>query len=89
MPGHVGLILGGNRHHVIQIRLRCTGLALVLHEVLEWCADLGIKLVPLWVLSPDNLKRSPEETSSILATIESRMRRLCQEPEIHLRKVKV
>jgi len=94
MPGHVGIILDGNRRHARALNITDPDAiynlgADKLKDVLEWCADLGIKTVTLWVLSTDNLKRSPEEMSSILAAIERRMRQLAEEPEIHRRKVKV
>ena len=94
MPGHVGIILDGNRRHARALNITDPEAiynlgADKLKDVLEWCADLGIKTVTLWVLSTDNLKRSPEEMSSILAAIERRMRQLAEEPEIHRRKVKV
>ena len=94
MPGHVGIILDGNRRHARALNITDPDAiynlgADKLKDVLEWCADLGIKTVTLWVLSTDNLKRSPEEMSSILAAIERRMRELAEEPEIHRRKVKV
>ena len=93
-PGHVGIILDGNRRHARALNITDPDAiynlgADKLKGVLEWCADLGIKTVTLWVLSTDNLKRSPEEMSSILAAIERRMRQLAEEPEIHRRKVKV
>jgi short-chain Z-isoprenyl diphosphate synthase len=94
MPNHVGLILDGNRRHAraqdITDPTEMYGRgADKLNEVLEWCANLGIKVVTLWVLSTDNLTRSTEETSAILAVIESKMRQLREEPEIHHRKVRV
>jgi short-chain Z-isoprenyl diphosphate synthase len=94
MPGHVGLILDGNRRHARAHNITDPSDiyergAEKLNEVLEWCADLGIRIVTLWVLSTDNLKRSAEETSAILAAIESKMRKLRDEPEIHHRKVRV
>jgi short-chain Z-isoprenyl diphosphate synthase len=94
MPGHVGIILDGNRRHARALNITDPDAiynlgADKLQDVLEWCAALGIKTVTLWVLSTDNFKRSPEEMSSILAAIERRMRQLAEEPEIHRRKVKV
>ena len=44
-----------------------------LDELLEWCLDLGVAAVTLWVLSTDNLKRSPGEVSAILAAIENKL----------------
>jgi short-chain Z-isoprenyl diphosphate synthase len=94
IPKHIGLILDGNRRHARDQNITDPNEIYArgadkLNEVLEWCADLGIRFVTLWVLSTDNLKRSPEETSSLFAVIESKMRQLVDEPEIHHRKVRV
>jgi short-chain Z-isoprenyl diphosphate synthase len=94
MPRHVGLILDGNRRHA-----RGTGLrdfrriyevgAGKLDEVLDWCAELGVRAVTLWVCSTDNLARSAEEVSGILAAIEAKMRSLAADPRIHRLGVRV
>ena len=93
-PGHVGIILDGNRRYgrarnledPREIYRRGAG---KLDEVLDWCGDLGIGAVTLWVCSTDNLRRSPEEVSSILSAIEAKMTDLRDHPEIHRRRVRV
>ena len=94
MPRHVGIILDGNRRHA-----RVQGLrdfrriyqvgAGKLDEVLDWCAELGVRNVTLWVCSTDNLARSPEEVSGILAAIEAKMQSLAADPRIHRLGVRV
>ena len=68
MPRHVGIILDGNRRHGLQRGLsnpreiyRCG--AEKLDDILDWCAELSIRTVTLWVFSTENLKRSPAEIS--------------------------
>jgi short-chain Z-isoprenyl diphosphate synthase len=94
MPRHVGIILDGNRRHA-----RVAGMrdfrriyevgAGKLDEVLDWCAELGVCAVTLWVCSTDNLARPAEEVSGILAAIESKMRSLSADPRIHRLGVRV
>ena len=43
----------------------------------------------LWVFSPDNLLRPPEEVSGIFAAIESKLAALTHDPQIHNRRVRV
>ena len=54
-----------------------------LDEVLEWCAEIGIGAVSLWVFSTDNFDRPPTEVSGILSAIESKLTRLAQHPRSH------
>ena len=88
MPNHVGIILDGNRRYAKQRGLTETreiyGLgARKLDEVLDWCDELRIRAVTLWVCSTENLRRSPEEVSGILAAIEEKLGPLANDPAIH------
>ena len=60
-----------------------------LHGKLRVCAELRIPAVTLWVFSPDNLLRPPEEVSGIFAAIESKLAALTHDPQIHSRRVRV
>jgi short-chain Z-isoprenyl diphosphate synthase len=94
MPRHVGIILDGNRRHAREAglsdfrRIYAMG-ASKLDEVLDWCAELGVRAVTLWVCSTDNLARPPEEVSGIMAAIEQKMRSLVADPRIHRLGVRV
>lgn len=94
MPRHVGIILDGNRRHARGQGLRdfrriyAVG-AGKLDEVLDWCAELHVRAVTLWVCSTDNLFRPAEEVSGILAAIEAKMRGLAADPRIHRLGVRV
>jgi short-chain Z-isoprenyl diphosphate synthase len=93
-PQHVGIILDGNRRFG-----RADGLAQLdqvydrgaekLDEVLDWCSDLGISAITLWVCSTKNLSRAPDEVSGILTAIEKKLRALIHQPQIHGRQVRV
>jgi tritrans,polycis-undecaprenyl-diphosphate synthase [geranylgeranyl-diphosphate specific] len=93
MPEHVGIILDGNRRwgfekygerldgHIYGAR---TG-----EDFLEWCLDLGIKTVTLYVFSTENFGRSEQETSTILKLIEDETRKLITDRRIHDSRVHV
>lgn len=75
MPSHVAVILDGNRRWA-----RRKGLppwfghrkgAEKVKEFLKWCLDLNIKIVTLYVLSTENLKREVSELNHLLDIIES------------------
>lgn len=94
MPGHIAIILDGNRRHGARKGLTdpATIYAIDAHkldEVLEWCAELRIPAVTLWVLSTDNLSRPVDQVSGVLAAIEAKMRALAHDPQIHRRRVRI
>jgi len=67
LPNHVAVLADGNRRWA---RVNEPGEPLVagyragaekLRQFCDWCDDLGIPLVTLWVLSTDNLDRSADD----------------------------
>jgi short-chain Z-isoprenyl diphosphate synthase len=94
MPRHVGLILDGNRryarlHGLSEPKEIYAAGADKLDELLAWCAELRIPAITLWVFSTDNLRRTAEEVSGILAAIEAKMARLAEDQDIHRRHIHV
>jgi len=94
VPRHVGIILDGNRRHARDkgvndpLKIYRPG-AEKLDEILDWCAELSIPAVTLWVFSTENFKRSPSEVSGILAAIEAKVATLAQNPLLHQQRVRV
>ncbi|MBV8119400.1 MAG: di-trans,poly-cis-decaprenylcistransferase [Alphaproteobacteria bacterium] len=93
-PGHVGIILDGNRRHgrslgIVDPRAVYDLGADKLDEVLEWCAEFAIPTVTLWVFSTENFHRSPAEVSGIMASVEAKLTALAEDPAIHRRRVRV
>ena len=94
MPRHIGIILDGNRRHA-----RKRGLsdpceiyqrgAEKLDDILDWCADLRIPALTLWVFSTENLKRSQAEVSGILSAIEAKVAALAHDPFVQQRRIRV
>src|SRR5271170_1477554 len=93
-PRHIGIILDGNRRHGRALGITepraVYGLgAEKLDEVLEWCVELGIPTVTLWVFSTENFHRPAAEVSGILASVEAKLTALADDPAIHRRRVRV
>ena len=74
IPRHVGVILDGNRRWA-----KASGApksrgwragADKVGELLEWCDEVGVEVVTLWLLSTDNLDRPASELTPLLAIIE-------------------
>ena len=93
MPRHLGIILDGNRRAAKNLGLDVTaGHELGVekaHEVLEWCLELGIKTVTVWVFSTDNFGRSDKEVGYLMNMFVQEARRMSEDPRIHANKVRV
>jgi short-chain Z-isoprenyl diphosphate synthase len=93
-PRHIGIILDGNRRHARRHGLCDPQIiyqrgAEKLDDILDWCAELSIPAVTLWVFSTNNFNRSPTEVSSILAAVEAKVATLAHDPLLHQKRVRV
>ncbi len=94
LPHHIGLILDGNRRFaremgfldVVEGHRRGAD---KVEEVLNWCEDLGIRMVTIWILSTENLSRPPDELSALLGLIERRLREAAVDPKIHGKRLRI
>ena len=81
LPQHIGVVLDGNRRFA-----RKRGLSDVVaghkagadkaEELVDWCDELGIPVITVWVLSIDNFKRDPEELEGIFSIVEEKVNAL-------------
>ena len=92
-PKHIGIILDGNRRwaedkmapsnhgHIIGAKTA--------KYLLDWCHELGIEAITIYVLSTENLKRSKNEVKFLFSLIEEKLKELLTEEKIHKYKVRV
>jgi short-chain Z-isoprenyl diphosphate synthase len=78
MPTHLGLIIDGNRRYAREMGLTDVNDghregARRLDDVLQWVADLGIKIVTVWALSPENVRRDPDEVDGLFKVIKDKI----------------
>jgi short-chain Z-isoprenyl diphosphate synthase len=73
LPRHVGAIVDGNRRWAAgraPMSTTATRPGLTRSwSFVQWCDELGVQVVTLWVLSTDNLDRAGEEVSPLLEVI--------------------
>lgn len=93
IPQHIGVILDGNRRFARGIGLDARkghefGVEKV-HELLEWCLELGIANVTLFVFSAENFARTPDEVEYLFKLFVRESRKLIEHPRIQKHKVRV
>ena len=92
-PKHIGIILDGNRRWAESRSFtRLVGHRLgaeKAEELLEWCHELNIKTVTLYILSIENLQRSPEEIKELFDLLGEKLRNLMQDERIHKNHIRV
>jgi short-chain Z-isoprenyl diphosphate synthase len=93
VPEHIGLILDGNRRFARGIGLDVKkghefGVEKV-HEMLEWCLELGIDHVTIFVFSAENFDRPTAEVEYLLDLFVRESGRLIHHPRIKSNKVRI
>ncbi len=70
IPRHVGIIMDGNRRFASELEMNdMLGHDMgrkKLEEVLEWCREIGIKIVTVYAFSTENFLRSRDEVEHLM-----------------------
>ena len=93
IPKHIAIILDGNRRWASnksaeRILGHIAG-ANTAEELLEWCHEIGIKTITLYLLSTENLERAPEELNELFHLFYERFARLLADERIRKFKIRV
>ena len=91
IPKHVGVMLDGNRRWAKAVgRDTAHGHragAANIEPLLDWCEEVGVEVVTLWLLSTDNLNRRGEELEPLLEIIEEAVLTLAEQRRWRLHPV--
>jgi tritrans,polycis-undecaprenyl-diphosphate synthase [geranylgeranyl-diphosphate specific] len=93
MPKHIAIILDGNRRWakrnlIVKLEGHFRG-ADAVEKLLDWCEELNIKIITLYVLSSENLGRQDDELDYLYDLIDARLHKLYNDPRIHKNRMKV
>ncbi|MDA8159089.1 MAG: polyprenyl diphosphate synthase [Deltaproteobacteria bacterium] len=94
IPGHIGIILDGNRRYAKKCGFEDTFKghkkgADKLYKVLSWCIELNIKIVTVWAFSTDNFKRNKSEVEGLFEIIQSQLEFYINSKFINENKIRV
>jgi len=91
IPQHVGVMLDGNRRWAKAVGADTAdgykAGAANIEPLLEWCEEVGVQVVTLWLLSTDNLNRPPEQLAGLLKVIEGAVASLAEQHRWRLHPV--
>ncbi|MEO9308753.1 MAG: polyprenyl diphosphate synthase [Nitrososphaera sp.] len=93
LPNHLAVILDGNRRWAKKAlepskEGHFRG-ADAVENLLDWCEELDIKIITLYVLSTENLERPDSELEYLFELIRQRLEKLYNDPRIHKNKMRV
>lgn len=93
VPKHIAIILDGNRRWASnksaeRVLGHIAG-ANTAEELLEWCHEIGIETITLYLLSTENLERSADELNELFALFRERLTKLLFDERIIRFKIRV
>lgn len=93
VPAHVGMILDGNRRYARSLGVVAQmghhfGVDRLI-EVLDWCAQLGIRHVTLFVFSNDNFSRPAHEVGYLMNLFVERGPALLKDPRLRSHGIRI
>ncbi len=92
-PLHVGIITDGNRRFAREIGMDPNDGHVrgkdKLEEVLQWCLDVGIKIVTVYGFSTENFNRNKKEVDFLFKLIDRSLRDLMKDERVRKNGIKV
>ena len=93
LPKHVALIMDGNRRFAKELGLSWEAGHIFgrekLEEVLDWCFDLGIKVLTIYAFSTENFTRSEKEIKTLMDLLKNELEKVKEDSRVHQNKVRV
>lgn len=93
VPTHLAIIMDGNRRFATEAGLDVnTGHTRgrdTLEELLDWCLEIGIKILTVYALSTENFSRSKEELDGLMELFDKALRDIAVDERVHRHQIRV
>lgn len=93
LPRHIAIIMDGNRRFAKELGLSVEAGHIFgkekIEEVLDWCFDLGIRVLTIYAFSTENFKRSEKEVKTLMTLLKQELDLAKEDSRIHRNKVRV
>jgi len=94
VPHHVAIIMDGNRRFAVELGLGNPAQGHErgkdkLEEVLQWCLDIGVRILTVYAFSTENLSRPTEEIRELMRLFAENFRKVGDDERVHRHQIKV
>ncbi len=93
IPKHLAVIMDGNRRFARELGLSSSDGHRKgrekLEEVLEWCLDVGIRILTVYAFSTENLRRNDAEVKELMNLFAENFRRAGDDKRVHEHHIKI
>ena len=93
VPHHVAIIMDGNRRYAQEF-----GLLVAeghekgrekLEQILEWCMELGVRILTVYAFSTENVSRERQEVEDLMRMFVKNFQHLADDERVHKHKIRV
>ena len=92
-PGHLAVIMDGNRRFAEELGLTAAGGhergREKLEEVLGWCLETGVRVLTVYAFSTENFQRPREEVDHLMRLFAANFRKVGDDRRVHEHKIRV
>jgi len=93
IPKHLAIIMDGNRRFAQKVGMNPTEGHLAgrdkLEEVMEWCLELGIKVLTVYAFSTENIKRNKKEVGFLMKLFAENFIKVGENEKVHKNKIRI
>lgn len=93
IPEHIAVIMDGNRRFAQELGLTAEAGHIFgrekIEEVLDWCFDLGVKVLTIYAFSTENFNRNESEVQTLMTLCKQELDKAATDSRIHRNKVRI
>ncbi len=93
VPNHLAIIMDGNRRfagtHGMGVPDGHAAGRDTLERVLDWCLEIGVRVLTVYALSTENFSRPPAEVEGLMELFDRALRDIAVDPRVHRHKIRV
>ncbi len=93
VPTHIAVIMDGNRRFARQLGLNEDDGHVMgkdkLEEMLNWCTEIGIKILTVYAFSKENLNRDSQEIEHLMDLFEENFRKAADDKRVHENQIRI
>ena len=94
IPQHVAIIMDGNRRFAQELGLGNPGVGHAkgrdkLEEVLQWCLDVGVRILTVYAFSTEDLRRPSEEIQHLMHLFAENFRKVGDDERVHRHRIRI
>ncbi len=93
VPGHVAIIMDGNRRFADSFGLGASDGHEMgrdkLEELLDWCVEVGVRVLTVYAFSTENLNRDPAEVDELMSLFAKNFRRAGDDDRVHEHRIRI